>query len=423
MMHFLMAAIHRVWRLLPREARRRLFIRTTTFMVPSRGEATAHIPVVVAGVLTSATGLGESARMNVDGLRRAGVPFSTIDLSGSLLAPVDLPGFDTTGQVDPAGPGTLILHTPGSTLPYALVHCGRKLVQGKRLVGFWHWELAGLPADWRFGCDELDEIWVPSQFFADAVRKSFKGAIHIIPHPVDVEGVRRKGRTGDIFTALTIFNMASGFQRKNPLATVRAFKKAFGDDPTAKLVIKVLDPDRYPEGMAMLRAETDPAANIEVMVEIMPRKGVMELIAAADVVLSLHRSEGFGMLAAEAMLIGTPVISTDWSATAEFVSADCGMPIPYRLIPANDPQRCSHDPSQSWADADVDAAAAALKRLRGDREFAQRLADRARMVAEQRFSADNYVRLIREALMVEAPEEDDYRLSRPAVASSTRVSR
>lgn len=372
-------------------------------MVPARGEATDHLPVVIAGVLSSATGLGESARMNVDGVRRAGLPFSTIDLSGSLLADADLPVFEAPDQIAPEGPGTLILHTPGSTLPYALVRCGRKLVQGKRLVGFWHWELAGLPPDWRFGCDKLDEIWVPSQFCADAVRKSFAGTIHIIPHPVDVEGVRRKGRTGEIFTALTIFNMASGFQRKNPLATVRAFKKAFGDDSTAKLVVKVVNPDHYPEGMAMLLAETDPAANIEVMVEVMPRKGVMELIAAADVVLSLHRSEGFGMLAAEAMLIGTPVISTDWSATAEFVSAECGMPIPYRLIPANDPQGCSHDPSQNWADADVDAAAAALTRLRTDRDFAQRLADRARLVAEQRFSADHYVELIRDALMVEEP--------------------
>ena len=393
-------------------------------MVPSRGEASAHVPVVVAGVLNSATGLGESARMNVDGLRRAGLPFSTIDLSGSLLAPADLPGFDTAGQISPEGPGTLILHTPGSTLPYALVRCGRKLVQGKRLVGFWHWELAGLPADWRFGCNHLDEIWVPSQFCADAVRKSFSGPIHIIPHPVDVEGVRRKSRASERYTALTIFNMASGFERKNPLATVRAFKQAFGADPSARLVVKVVNPDHYPQGMAMLEAETNGVDNIEVLVQVMPRRGVMELIAGADVVLSLHRSEGFGMLAAEAMLIGTPVISTDWSATAEFVSADCGMPIPYRLIPANDPQGCSHDPSQNWADADVDAAAAALTRLRTDRDFAQRLADRARLVAEQRFSADNYVRLIREALMVPAPEiEEDYRLSRPALASSTRVSR
>ena len=43
MKRFMQAAIHRMWRLLPREARRRLFIRTTSMMVPGRGEATAYL--------------------------------------------------------------------------------------------------------------------------------------------------------------------------------------------------------------------------------------------------------------------------------------------------------------------------------------------------------------------------------------------
>jgi glycosyltransferase involved in cell wall biosynthesis len=405
MIHYFIAAVHRIWRLMPREARRRLFVRVTTLMAPENGETTSRLPVVVAGVLSSATGLGESARMNVEGLRRAGLPYAAVDLSGSLLADADLPPFAAQSAISPAGSGTLIIHTPGSTLPYALLRIGRRLVQGKRLVGFWHWELPALPDDWRYGCDRLDEIWVPSQFCANAVRKSFGGPIRIIPHPVDVEQVQRSRRKRDGFTALNIFNMASGFERKNPLASIRAFKRAFNGDASAKLIVKVVNPDHYPEGMAALSAEVADTTNIDIVVKVMPRKEVMQLIADADAVLSLHRSEGFGMLAAEAMLLGTPVISTDWSATTEFVTAETGLPIPFRLISAVDPQGCSHDPRQSWADADVDAAAAALARLRTDTDFAQRLADRARVVAEQRFSADHYVALIREALMVEAPAE------------------
>lgn len=384
---------------MPRQARRSLFVHLTSLMAPSGGHSTARLPVVVAGVLSSATGLGESARMNIDGIRRAGLPFSTIDLSGSLLADADLPPFSAADQIQPDGPGTLIVHSPGSTLPYALVRCGRKLVQGKRLVGFWHWELPGLPDDWRFGCDRLDEIWVPSQFCADAVRRSFGGPIRIIPHPVDVEKVQRQKPTGADFTALTIFNMASGFERKNPLASVRAFKRAFGDDPTAKMIIKVVNPDHYPEGMAALTACVNGAANIRIMVDVMPRKQVMQLIANSDAVLSLHRSEGFGMLAAEAMLIGTPVIATDWSATAEFVTPETGMPIPYDLVPAVDPQGCSHDPSQHWAAANDRAAASALIKLRENPDFAGQLAQRARKTAQAHFSVDRYVGLIREALV------------------------
>jgi glycosyltransferase involved in cell wall biosynthesis len=134
----------------------------------------------------------------------------------------------------------------------------------------------------------------------------------------------------------------------------------------------------------------------------MPRRQVMELIAESDAVLSLHRSEGFGMLAAEAMLIGTPVVSTDWSATAEFVRPDTGMPIPYELVPAIDPQGCCHDPGQNWASADVIAAAAALNKLREQRDFAGQLADRARATAAEMFAVDHYVGLIRGALGADA---------------------
>jgi len=398
MMRALLSAVHRIWRLLPRTARRRLFVRTTSLLVPPRGQVTTRLPVVIAGVLSSATGLGESARMNIDGVRRAGLPFSAIDLSGSLLADADLPAFSVAGQGTPIGPGTLVLHTPGSTLPYALVRCGRKLVQGKRLVGFWHWELPGLPDDWRFGCDRLDEIWVPSRFCADAVGKSFAGPIRIIPHPVDVGDVCHRPNGSASFTTLTIFNMASGFQRKNPIASVRAFKQAFGTDPTARMIVKVVNPDHYPEGMAALAAAVNDADNISIVVSVMPRRQVMELIAESDAVLSLHRSEGFGMLAAEAMLIGTPVVATDWSATAEFVRADTGMPIPYGLIPAIDPQGCSHDPEQNWADANVTAAADALVKLRSEPEFASRLAVRARQTATLLFSQDRYAGLIKDAL-------------------------
>jgi glycosyltransferase involved in cell wall biosynthesis len=401
MTHFLTAALHRFWRLLPREPRRRAFVWLTALMAPKPGKTSAPLPVVVAGVLSSATGLGESARMNVEGARRAGLPFAIIDLSGSLLADADLPPFTAEGALPPEGPGTLIIHTPGSTLPYALMRCGSRLVRGKRLVGFWHWELPSLPADWRHGCDRLDEIWVPSRFCADAVRQSFKGPIRIIPHPVDVEEVRHVKKPGKSFTALTIFNMASGFERKNPLAAIRAFKLAFGDDPTARMIVKVVNPDHYPEGLTAMQAAIAGAANIEILAAVMPRKQVMEMIADADAVLSLHRSEGFGMLAAEAMLIGTPVIATDWSATAEFVTPETGMPIPCRLIPAVDPQGCSHDPSQNWADADVVAAAEALRRLRDDPAFAQGLVERARIKAEALFSVERYATLIREALQPE----------------------
>jgi glycosyltransferase involved in cell wall biosynthesis len=393
----LKALLRRVWSCLPRAARRRAFVAANAWRAPRPGAWTAATPLVIGGVFGSATGLGESARMNVAGAHRAGLPFATVDLTGSLLGEADFPFDGPAGDAPPAGPGSLVLHVSGPFIPYALARCGQQVVKGKKVVGFWHWELPSLPADWAVGRRFVHEVWVPSRFCAEAVGRDGGVPVRVIPHPVSVDGVRR--RPSGVFTVLSMFNMASGFQRKNPLGSIGAFLRAFGDDPAARLILKILNPDAYPAGMAALREAAGGRANIRFVGEPVPRRTVIEMIAAADAVLSLHRSEGFGLLAAEAMLIGVPVIATDWSATTDFVTAETGLPIPYRLVPAVDPQGHYHFPAQRWAEPDLDAAAAALRKLRDDPGFADALAARGRTAVAEAFSADRYARRLAEIVV------------------------
>ena len=44
-----------------------------------------------------------------------------------------------------------------------------------------------------------------------------------------------------------------------------------------------------------------------------------DLIASADAVISMHRSEGFGLLLAQGMLAGKPVVGTGWSGNLDFM--------------------------------------------------------------------------------------------------------
>lgn len=397
-MSFILSFAHRAWQRLPRGGRRRLFIALSAAIAPRVRSVSVRTPVIVGGVLRSATGLGESARMNVEGVRKAGLPFGTVDFSGTLLGHADLPLLPQSGDATPIGPGSLVLHVSGPFVPYALGCCGRRVVRDKHVVGYWHWELPRLPKDWAIGMSFVHEVWVASRFCADAVRADFSGPVRVIPHPVDVGGATKLDRTDGRFSVLAMFNMASGFERKNPLAAIRAFQQAFGHDPSARLVVKVLNPSAYPPGWAALTAAVEGWTNIEVVTTSMSRAEVCRLIAAADAVLSLHRSEGFGLLAAEAMLIGVPVLATDWSATTDFVTEETGLPIPYRMVPAIDPQGSYHDPDQRWADPDIDAAVHALQRLRGDSAFATRLAGNAKTVIGDMLSADRYAERIRAAL-------------------------
>jgi glycosyltransferase involved in cell wall biosynthesis len=112
----------------------------------------------------------------------------------------------------------------------------------------------------------------------------------------------------------------------------------------------------------------------------------------------LHRSEGFGLTLAEAMSRGLPVVATNWSGNVDFLTPETGIPIPYRLIPAEDPQGTYHHPQMSWAAADIDAAASALRRLRGDPALCSRLGCAAARFAARAWSAEAFTAAVRHHL-------------------------
>jgi len=56
------------------------------------------------------------------------------------------------------------------------------------------------------------------------------------------------------------------------------------------------------------------------------------LISLMDVYMSLHRAEGFGLILAEAMALGTPVIATNYSANTEFMNSDVACMVDYNRI-------------------------------------------------------------------------------------------
>jgi glycosyltransferase involved in cell wall biosynthesis len=217
--------------------------------------------------------------------------------------------------------------------------------------------------------------------------------VHVVPHPVAFDrppDVRPAGPGNRPFTVLTLFNAASSFQRKNPLATIAAFRTAFGDDPGARLIIKTSYFSAYPKGLSLLEEQIGSARNITLLRVVLPPAKIDALYTESDVVMSLHRSEGFGLILAEAMMRGLPVIATDWSGNVDFVTTKTGIPIPCRLVQAEDPQGTYHHPKMVWADADVGAAAEALRCLRANPNLAQRLGLAGAAFAADEWCAERY---------------------------------
>lgn len=396
---------HRAWGCLPPEARRRLFYRTTRFLAPTPDRLAAGErpdgPVTVAGLLSATTGLGQGARLSLAAFQELGVETRWADLA---------PAFDQSDLRDPpawpGGPavageaGTLLVHVNGPYLPFALWRLGAGVVRRKRVIGFWFWELPAMPATWTQGLGFVHELWTSSRFSA----RSFGAAggrpvrvvpLHLPPPPPPAFTRATLGIPDDAVVTVSFFHMGSSFSRKNPVASVHAFRKAFGDDPKRILLLRVVEPELAPWAQRTLADAIGGATNIRLFTEKMSRAEVTGLLGAGDIVLSLHRSEGFGLVPAESMQLGKAVVATGWSGNMDFMTPDNSIPVGYRLIPAVDPQGTYDMGDQLWADADVEEAASALSRLAGDPALRTGLGRTAQADAARLFSADAYAAALR----------------------------
>lgn len=359
-----MAALHRLWRGLPQGPRRRLLATGTSWLAPrpTQPSPTCHLGAAIAGEISSASGLGESARLHLAGLAALHVPHWRIDQS---TPPPGVP---------------LILHANAAIPALEMFRLGRHLVQGRRIVGVWPWELPSAPASWRAGFDYVHEVWAPSEFSAAAIRAAAPpgwdpARIRVVPHPVACQPpapalltpaplVRAQlGLPQDAVVTLAAVNLASAFTRKNPLGAIEAHRRAFGPRPDRVLLLRVGNPHHAPADFARIAEAVAPLPNVVLDTETRPRADAQAAMAAADIVLSLHRSEGFGLVPAEAMLLAKPVILTAWSGTEQFATDATTIRIPYTLVPATDPRGVFTAPGAHWAEPDLDAAAAALVHL------------------------------------------------------------
>jgi glycosyltransferase involved in cell wall biosynthesis len=342
---------------------------------PAAPPSLSGLPVKLVGAFSSSHGIGASARLARRGFEAVGAAVEAIDLA--------LDGLDFGHRLPAPTPAAAwIFHANPPELIAALAQLGPRRVLGPRF-GYWAWELPRAPAAWLRDARLVDEVWAPSRYTAEALAAAAAPA-RVVPHPLfleDYEGVAPLPRER-AFEAVTVFDFASSAARKNPQGAIAAFARAFGDDPDARLTIKAQGGARHPQALAALAAGLP--ANVRLVDEVWPYAQVKALIAAADVLISLHRAEGFGLTLAEAMALGTPVVATGFSGALDFIDDGCALTIAYELTAVKDPQGVYR--GQQWAEPDVEAAAEALRRLRTEPGLRQRLAEAGRRRVAERLS-------------------------------------
>jgi len=333
----------------------------------------------VFGYVSGNLGIGVTARNLLQLFDHIGLPFAVIDIDPGLgRGGYDLTWQDRTMKASPDLPHqvNLIVLPPGDlasfnqTFPF--------LFNNDRYfnVAFSMWELPVLQRAHVVALEQMDLLVAESHF----IQQTFQAHLPSVPclyapHPLFLPGGMKPDRTrfgfGDDETIfLTSFEPNSDVARKNPWAVLTAFEQAFTPPGYARLVIKTnnarLNGKPHP-ALAELRQRIAGNPSVSLLEASLSYADVLSLYASADVLVSLHRSEGLGLSPMEAMRLGKAVIATGWSGNMTYMDHTNSAPVRYRLIPADGSlpvyQRQNYDLPAVWADADLEDAVTWMRRL------------------------------------------------------------
>lgn len=269
-------------------------------------------------------------------------------------------------------------------LPFILKKIPRTFLENKYLIGYWVYELNILPFIWKAALSKVNEIWVPSSFVKDTFSIYTKNKFKVIPHAVGLqkyeklnfskEKVREEYEiSGEHFVALTSFSFSSSMERKNIIGTIDAFEKAFSKEDKALLIIRYINESNFINSHnKLLEKVSMSSANIKLIRGGEFDAGVSELYKlyiASDVLLSLHRSEGFGLQIFEAMKHGLPVICTNYSGPVDFINDRIAMLVPYQIVQVVDDDKIYNLKNAKWALPDINVAAKYLLQLKQDNKL------------------------------------------------------
>lgn len=343
------------------------------------------------GFVKAENGLGESLRLLARSCEAASVPFGLANIALDMGMRQSESSLDAHLAGQPQFRTRVICANPDS-LGEGNFYDGALALPNTYDIGYWYWELENLPESWIDHGRIIDELWVATDFVAAAARKVISQPVIKLPPPIIVPTPSRRytraefGLADHEFTFLFTFDFGSFPARKNPVAVVQAFRRAFDTrHRDARLIIKGHRSHAFPVAREALTQAMAADPRITLMESTLTRDEVSGLQSVIDCYVSLHRSEGLGLGMAECMALGKPVIATAYSGNLDFTREDNAMLVDYTTVPIREGEYLEWV-GQHWAEPNIDSAAAHMRRLYDDRAFARALGAKGRQTILEEYN-------------------------------------
>ncbi len=334
--------------------------------------------VNVVGYLSAELGVGEAARQVVSALDAGGVPVLPVHSALPSLSRQEHQ-FTHVDQRDARFPVNLIC-VNADMLPDFAARAGRHFFAGRYSIGLWFWEVSRFREEWQGSFGLVDEIWAPTAHVAEALTPVSPIPVVTMRIPVAMEPVAPRSRADlglpEGFLFLFAFDYLSVFERKNPLALVEAFSRAFAPGEGPSLVLKCINGEHDPAAHERLLDAAAEREDIHVVDRYLSPGEKDALTNACDCYVSLHRSEGFGLGMAEAMYLGKPVIATGYSGNLDFMTDENSLLVDFSLKPIGSGSP-PYPAEAEWAEPSVEHAAALMRLVVDDPDAAAALGARA----------------------------------------------
>lgn len=369
------------------------------------------VDVQMIGPFQKASGLGQASRLSARIMEHTGYSVNSVDFGMDNPAPE---GFSRVGVLSEYQRARVnLIQLNAESIPLAFAY-QPDVFSGAYNIAYVYWELDSPAMCHYLGMEMIDEIWVAAEYGVTIYQPKMKQpVVNVGMCYEDVPEVsretardfvnRRFRLKGNEFVYLVAFDSFSFVQRKNPVAVLEAFRKAFPDRDDVRLIIKTQNRNSVgdPPQLRLWRQVDAIMARdrrIRLMNETLSYDDLLLLKKGSDCYISLHKSEGWGFGMIEAMNLKVPVVVTGYSANMDFCTPETAWLVDYRITPLVPQDYIFVRNGQCWAEPDVDHAARQLRAVYDNPAEREARAEAAWRNVRQNFAAEAIARRFKRRL-------------------------